>query len=375
MQINEQRVLDRLNEMIKIDSVSFHEAPMTDYLEKYFTGLGYEVYRDKAGEKCGCGEAGNLIIHIGGNMPGESVCLNAHQDTVEPGWGIKTVYENGILKSDGNTILAADDKSGIAMMMELLDVMKENNQDHRDLWFLFTICEENGMLGAKNLDVAKLPVKNICALDGAGKLGGMSTSGAGKDALEITFHGKTAHGGIEPEKGINAIAVCAAAISKIKFGRLAPDTTSNIGQITGGGATNIVTDKVTFTCEVRSHSQKGIDDEVNHIIDVCQKTAEEWGATCEVAIDHFCPPMKPDPNGFMVKAMVKSYELNDIEVKYFVSGGSGDSNIFSGLGYNCSGISTGMNAVHTTEEYLIMDDFKKAFDVMYTLLTDPRVEE
>ena len=84
--------------------------------------------------------------------------------------------------------------------------------------------------------------------------------------------------------------------------------------------------------------------------------------------------MKPAPESFMVKAMVKAYELNGIEVRYFVSGGSGDNNIFSGMGLNCSGISTGMNAVHTTEEYLLMDDFKKAFDVMYTILTDPRVE-
>ena len=371
IQINEERVLKRLTEMIRIDSVSFHEAPMTDYLEKYFTDLGYEVYRDQAGQACGCGEAGNLIIHIGGTMPGEAVCLNAHQDTVEPGWGIEPVYDPATrtLTSKGDTILAADDKSGIAMIMELLDVLQENQAEHRDLWLLFTICEENGMYGAKNLDTARLPVKNICALDGAGTLGRMGRSGAGKDSLKITFRGRTAHGGIEPEKGINAIAVCADAISRIKFGRLGPQTTSNIGHIEGGGATNIVTDEVWFTCEVRSHTQAEIDAEVQHIMDTCRATAEAWGASCEIELDHFCPPYKPDPDSFLFTTMQKCYAAEGIEVGFFTSNGSGDNNIFSGLGYHCGGISTGMNAVHTTGEYLLMEDFEKAFRVIYRMLT------
>lgn len=373
MQYNQERVLKRLIEMIEIDSPSYEEGPMTDYLEKYFKDLGYEVYRDEAGKAIGGDNSGNLLIHFPGTMPGEAVCLNAHQDTVEPGRGIKPVLENGILKSEGDTILAADDKSGIAMMMELLDVLKETNTPHRDMYFLFTICEENGMHGAKNFDYSKLPAKNICALDGAGKLGGMTKSGAGKDALEITFHGKMAHGGIEPEKGINAIAVAASAISRIKFGRIDPETTSNIGRIEGGGATNVVTDLVTFTCEVRSHTQEQIDNQVNLIIEACKAAAEEFGATVDIEIDHFCPPHKPNPDSFMVKAMVKAYELEGIEPQFRVSNGSGDANIFAGHGYSCSGISTGMNDVHTTNEYLVMEDFDKAFNVIWRLMTEELV--
>ena len=173
MQMNQERVLNRLMEMIQIDSVSFHEEAMTDYLQNYFENLGFEVYRDQAGKAIGGDNAGNLLLHIPGTLKGEAICLNAHQDTVQPGLGIKPVFENGILKSSGDTILAADDKSGIAMMMEVLDVLKETGTPHRDLWFLFTVCEENGMDGAKNFDYSKLPAKNIFALDGAGKVGYM----------------------------------------------------------------------------------------------------------------------------------------------------------------------------------------------------------
>ena len=200
MQYNKERILSRLMEMIQIDSVSYKEGPMTDYLQKYFEDRGYEVYRDQAGKAVGGDHSGNLLIHIPGTMEGESICLNAHQDTVEPGIGIVPVLEDGKLKSSGDTILAADDKSGIAIMLELLEVLKETGTPHRDMYYLFTICEESGMYGAKNFDYSKIPTKNIFSLDGAGNLGFILKSGAGKDVLTITFHGKSAHGGIEPEK-------------------------------------------------------------------------------------------------------------------------------------------------------------------------------
>lgn len=370
MQYNQERVLSRLIEMIKIDSVSYHEGPMTDYLQKYFEDLGYEVYRDEAGKMFGGDHSGNLLLHIPGTLEGEAICLNAHQDTVEPGNGIEPVFENGILRSKGDTILAADDKSGIVMMMELFDVLKETNTPHRDMYFLFTACEENGMHGAKNFDCSKLPAKNIFSLDGAGEIGTLLKSGAGKDTLEITFHGKKAHGGIEPEKGINAISVAASAISRVKFGRIDPETTSNIGRIEGGGATNIVTDEVTFTCEVRSHTQAQIQEQVDLIVKACNDAAAEFGATVDIVVDHFCPPHKPNPDCFMNKAVEIAHQREGIPVEYKVSNGSGDSNIFSGKGFNCSGISTGMFDVHTTDEYLDMKIWGQAFNIVWRLMTD-----
>ena len=370
MQINQERVLSRLIEMIKIDSVSLHEESMTDYLQKYFEDLGYEVYRDQAGKAIGGDNAGNLLVHIPGTIKGEAICLNAHQDTVEPGIGIQPVLENGILKSSGDTILAADDKSGIAMMIELLELLRETGTPHRDLYYLFTICEENGLYGAKNFDYSKLPTKNIFSLDGAGKADVVLKSGAGKDSLTITFHGKTAHGGIEPEKGINAIAVAASAISRVPFGRIDPETTSNIGRIEGGGATNIVTDTVTFTCEVRSHTQKQIDDQVEKIVSACKAAADEFGATVDIDIDHFCPPHKPDPDCFLSRITIHAMEEEGFVPEYKVSNGSGDAKIFAGHGFNCTGISTGMFNVHTTEEYLDMELFTRVARVVWRMLTE-----
>lgn len=369
MQFNEQRMLDRLMEMIRIDSVSFEEKPMTDYLEAYFKNLGLEVYRDQAGEKFG-GNGGNLLVHIPGTMAGEAICFNAHQDTVEPGRGIEPVYENGKLTSKGDTVLGADDKSGIAMLMELYDVIKENNIPHREMYFLFTVCEEQNMHGAKNFDYSKIPCKNLFALDGAGQVGGISTAGPSKFGIKMTFKGKKAHAGIEPENGISAVCMAARAISLVHFGRIDAETTSNIGRIEGGGMTNVVADLATVTAEVRSHSEEKLQHQLKLIQDACDTAAKEFGGKAVVELSRDYPALKANPESFLFKTTVAAYEKEGITPQYVISGGGGDANIFAGQGFECGGISTGMLDVHSSDETLHMDIFRKAFNVVFRMMTE-----
>lgn len=368
MQFNQERMLSRLIEMIKIDSVSFEEKPMTDYLEKYFKALGLEVKRDNAGAVFGS-TGGNIMVHIPGTMQGEAICFNAHQDTVEPGRGINPVFENGVLKSGGDTSLAADDKSGIAMLMELYDVICENKIPHREMYFLFTICEEQGMHGAKNLDYSWIGCKSIFALDGAGNVGGFSTSSPSKYGFKLTFNGKKSHAGISPEKGISAVAMAAIALSQVKFGRIDAETTSNLGRIEGGGMTNVVTDCVSVTGEVRSHDESKLQHQLDLIKAACDTAASEFGGTVQVDLSHDYPSAKPNMDSFLHKCTLNAYKLNGIEPHYVISGGGGDTNIFSGKGFECGGISTGMQDVHSSAETLNLEVFTKAFDVVYSMMT------
>lgn len=175
--------------MIRIDSVSLHEKEMADWLEAYFKNRGFDVYRDEAGKNFGS-NGGNLLIHVPGTMEGEALCFNAHIDTVSPGNGIEPVVDGEFLVSKGDTILAADDKSGIAAILEAYEYIRENNIPHREMYFLFTICEEQNMMGSKNFDVSKLPCKNMVSIDGAGKPGVIVTAAPAKDGIVATFKGK-----------------------------------------------------------------------------------------------------------------------------------------------------------------------------------------
>ena len=369
MQVNEKRLLDGLLEMIAIDSVSYEEKPMSDFLETYFKNKGLEVYRDQAGEKFG-GNGSNILVHIPGTMEGEAICFNAHQDTVEPGRGIKPVVKDGYLVSSGDTILAADDKAGIATIMEAYDYVKENNIPHREMYFLFTICEELNMMGIKNFDFSKLPTKNIYVIDSAGSPGVMTMKNPAKVGIVATFTGKKAHAGIEPEKGINAITMASKAIAKMTLGRIDAETTANIGRIEGGGQTNVVTDEVFFTAEVRSHSMEKLKNQVESMKKACEEAAAEMGGQVDFAVSHDYPCFVLSQESFAFKACMAAYEKEGIPTSTLIGGGGGDCNIFAGSGITCACIASGMYDVHSSNERLNLEEFYTTTRVVYTMMTE-----
>ena len=369
MQVNEKRLLDRLLEMIAIDSVSYEEKPMSDFLETYFKNKGLEVYRDQAGEKFG-GNGSNILVHIPGTMEGEAICFNAHQDTVEPGRGIKPVVKDGYLVSSGDTILAADDKAGIATIMEAYDYVKENNIPHREMYFLFTICEELNMMGIKNFDFSKLPTKNIYVIDSAGSPGVMTMKNPAKVGIVATFTGKKAHAGIEPEKGVNACCAMAKAIAGVHFGRIDPETTSNVGRVEGGGQTNVVSDSAFFTAEIRSHSAETLEAEIEKVRKSCEKAAAAFGAQVDVQVSYDYPTKKLDPESFVYKQCYAAYVKEGITPKQIIGGGGGDSNIMAGHGYMACGLACGMTDVHSSKEKLNLAEFAQTVRIVVTLMTE-----
>jgi tripeptide aminopeptidase len=353
--ISKNRLVKNLIEMIKIDSQSYEEYNFREYLIKYFKDKGAEIYTDNAGENFK-GNCGNLLVHIDGVKNKEPLCLAAHMDTVNPGKGIEPVIDNGIMKSKGNTILAGDDKAGIAVIMEAFEHIKEENIPHADLYLLFTVCEEVGMLGIKNFDTSKLPCKNVVIIDAGGPAGIIACAAPAKEDLKVTFTGRTAHAGIEPEKGINAVYMAAEAISNMMLGRLDEETTANIGRIEGGSQTNIVTDKVIFTAEVRSHSVEKLEAQVQHIKDACDVSVKKFGGTVEVKNYRHYPVLKLDKNSYILNLCRESYKKENIVPKELVIGGGSDANILAGKGYDCAIISVGMDKVHTVEETLSIND-------------------
>ena len=153
--INEKRLLDLFLEYVQIDSETKNEKAMCDRVKADLEALGFEVQTDKAGE--GYGSNGyNVHAYMPGELGGEPTIFSAHLDTVKPGNGIKPIITDGVIHTDGSTILAGDDKSGIAAIMEAARVLNEQDIPHRDIEVLFTIGEEGGMNGAKNMDYSML---------------------------------------------------------------------------------------------------------------------------------------------------------------------------------------------------------------------------
>ena len=156
--INEKRLLDRFLKYVQIDSPTKFEREFAEYLMKEMEEMGLEVYMDDAGEKVGS-NSGNVIGKLKGNTNGQTILFSAHMDTVSPGKGIKPVIKDGVIYSDGTTVLGGDDKAGIAAILEAVETVIEQDIPHGDIEIVFSIYEEGGLFGAKNLDYSKLKAK------------------------------------------------------------------------------------------------------------------------------------------------------------------------------------------------------------------------
>lgn len=356
-------------EMVSIDSPSFNERKLADYILRKLNVLGLEVKEDDAGEKIG-GNAGNIIGYLPGRgKDGPRIFLAAHMDRVEPGVGITPVMKDGIYYSQGDTILAADDVSGIAAILESLTVLREKELDHCPLKVIFTVAEEVGLLGAKALDPAELDVDYGYAYDCTGEVGDMVVEAPTQNEIKIFLRGKASHAGVSPEEGINAIKVAAEAIAALDLGRIDEETTANIGIIKGGQATNIVPDEVILEGEVRSRSKKRLDEYSAHMEEVFTEKAHEFGAQVEFKCANAYPLYRLDSDAPVVRRGIAAVEAIGKEYRLLPTGGGSDANVFNGKGVPTVNLATGMEKVHSTEEYIPLAQMEDLVALTLKLVT------
>ena len=337
------------------ESVSGKERGMADLLKKKLTDLGLEVFEDDTGKKINTG-TGNLIARLPGKGGGEPLMFCAHMDTVEPGRGISPVVEGGVIRSSGDTVLGADDKAGIAAILEAVRVIREKDLRHPDLELVFTVFEEGGLLGAKHLDTGLLKARLGYVLDSEGPPGTIVTSAPTQDRITATVYGRSAHAGICPEKGINAIGVAARAIAGMKIGRIDDETTSNIGVISGGKATNIVPDMVNIQGETRSLDRNKKKFQTGLMIEKLEQAAAEAGARVEIKVENLYREFNPAKDSQVVSLALEAAAKLGLEPRITSTGGGSDANIFNEKGIASAILGIAMQNVHTTEEFIRIED-------------------
>src|SRR5690606_245133 len=290
--INEERILNEFLELVQIDSETKHEAEIAKVLKEKFSSLGVEVFEDDTTAETGHG-AGNLICTLKANKEGvDPIYFTSHMDTVVPGNGVKPSIKDGYIVTDGTTILGADDKAGLAAMLEALKVIKEQNIEHGDIQFIITVGEESGLVGAKALDSSLIHAKYGFALDSDEQVGNIIVAAPTQAKISAVIHGKTAHAGVAPEKGISAITIAAKAVAKMPLGRIDEETTANIGRFEGGQATNIVADKAYILAEARSLVPEKMEDQVEKMKSAFEETAKSMGGSADVTVEIMYPGFK-----------------------------------------------------------------------------------
>jgi tripeptide aminopeptidase len=377
MNINQERLASVFTTLCEIDSPSRREGRVAAYLKSLFTDMGAEVFEDDSALKTGS-DCGNLFVRFPEDgLDREPVFFNCHMDTVLPATGVKVKREGQVFTSAGDTVLGSDDKAGIAALIEAMRTLQEQNVPFSPVEFIFTTCEEIGLLGAKALDPAKIKAKIGYALDSSG-IKRVIVGAPAANRLTIEIKGLAAHAGLSPEKGINAIHLAAKAMARLKLGRLDPESTANIGVITGGVASNIIPESVTLQGEVRSHSVKLLAEHTAFIKSIFQEEVDRWKNPAGIVagkptlnftiIDDY-PVLKLDRKSDVIKRVLTAAAALDMDLDLVIAGGGSDANIFNGYGIPCAILSTGMDKVHSTDETITLSDMALTSELVLAILT------
>lgn len=354
--VNEERLVTLFKELCLIDAPALQEKDSVAYTRKLLQGLGLEVWEDDAGQKIG-GNANNLFARLPATKAGlPTIFFSAHFDTVEPTAGLVIEERDGVFYSASDTILGADDKAGMAPAIEAVRCLMESGCEHGEVLLLLSVSEEIGLKGAEAMDLKDLNIDYGFVLDTGPPVGSFVNRTATHDKLDIKITGRPAHAGKHPEEGINAIQVAAAAIHGMKLGRIGPETTANLGIIQGGTGTNVVCPSVEIWAEARSTSTEDLDAQVGHMIQRFEEAAREFGAT--VAIDHkrhYRAYFVPEDSAVVQVAQKASRNLGFTPEMRTTLGGS-DANVFNAVGVPSIVVATGMDKIHTHDEYVSRKD-------------------
>ncbi len=369
--IKAERIKQEFVKLVMIDSPSLREKELADYLAGKLADLGAEVSFDRAGEKIG-GNCGNLLAHLPGNCTKKRppLMFNAHLDTIKPRNGVEAIFEQGVFRSRQDKILGADDKSGIAVILEMVRVLWEENLPHGDLELVFTVAEEVGLLGVKNLDYDWLQAKAGFSLDG-GNPERVINAAPASNRMKYRIHGLAAHAGVHPEDGISTIQVASQAISQMPLGRIDEETTANIGTIQGGEATNIIPDFLEMTGEARSHDMSKLEAQTRAMSRALQQAIAQFkkpevdNLPCleeEIRLEY--PLMCLNENSLAIQLAQKAGAALGREFKLVRSGGGSDANIFNSKGIETVILGTGMHNPHTSKEIIALADMVSCAELL-----------
>ncbi len=365
--MNKKRLLKTFSDLVSIYSPSLSERLVCDYLTSKLSELGFSLHEDLVGEKIG-GNTGNLYGFLLGNESLEPLLFCAHMDTVEPAIGKRAIFhDDGLITSNGETILGCDALSGITAIIEAITTIKEENINHRPIELLFCVAEEIYGLGSKLFDYSMIKSKESYTLDLSGTVGSAANIAPSLLTFDIIIKGKSAHSNFKSDKNVNAIIIAAKALVQIKTGKIDESSTCNIGLIQGGRAPNIVPDLCAIKGEIRSYSNNETFIALNEVIKIFSKITKQYGAKIEVTHELHIEAYETPLNHPVVKRFQNICEKLNIPCRLCSTFGGSDNNNIEQHGINGLVLAAAMNSCHSCEECTSVSELQKITKIVIEL--------
>ncbi len=363
-----QDLIDLFLSLAVIDGISLNERNIADHVRSLLQKNNIKVIEDSTAEKIN-GNTGNLICfppHYDPTQPAIALC--AHLDTVTPTKNLKPVVTAERISSDGTTILGGDNREGLSILLYLMMKLNEVNGPVKNFICVFTVGEELGMYGANHVDLTPYNVSEAYVFDCSKRPGIYIKDCAGCMIFTTRFHGRSAHAGVAPEQGINAITLASQAISNVRFGRIDEETTSNIGKFTAGGATNVVPNEAVLDGEVRSFTKEKIEKEFAVIIEGFQRAVEGTGGSFSITSEMDFHPYVLDADTTIVRTVEKAISAAGLKPQGIRYTGGSDANSYNAKGIPSVNIGIGAQKPHAFEEFILIEDLIISKEIAFALV-------
>lgn len=352
--------------LAEIPSPSGEERAVADAVKELIADLGLVVEEDDTGEATGC-SAGNLTVRIPGRAGLTPIAFCAHLDTIPVSVGPHVIVENGVVRSDGHSILGADDKAAVAVLLLLArDLADQEKAGPVEL--LFTVGEEVGLRGANAFDVGTLAAEVVFVLDSEGAPGTAVASAPWLRSVTAEFRGAAAHAGIEPEHGRSAVVAAAHAIAAMPLGRIDDETTANVGLIQGGAAVNVVPERCIVRAEARSRDLTKLGAQVEAMVDASTQAAGIAGVDLVIDVHEDFRGYVLDPGGRPLRLLAAAAADAGLEARFIGGGGGSDSNVFNARGLPAVTLGVGFEHVHSGRERIRLDRLGQLYDLVQALV-------
>ncbi len=365
--IDRERLLRSFLDLLHINSPSRQEGDVAAYASRALREMGFEVRQDEAAHPLG-GQTGNIVATLPGSAAGAPrILLCAHMDTVQPTDGIRVIREDGVIRQEGAAVLGADDKAGIAAILEGVRSALESGEKLGQVQVLLLICEEIGLLGSKHLDMSLVQSDFGYVFDSGKPVGHLVSEAPSHDNIAVQMTGRAAHAGVCPEEGASAILAAALAISRIPLGRIDHETTANVGVISGGSARNIVPERCEVKAEARSRDEAKLERQVTLMRQAFEEAARETGCTAQIEVSRQYLGYRHSREAPLVRLALRAAEEAGLEMDLLPHGGGSDCNILNEKGLPCAVVGVGYDRIHTPEESISEDDLARCAGLVRAL--------
>lgn len=363
------RLTDTFCALAAIPSPTGSEAACGATVEAGLTALGLTVQHDGAAAAVG-GDCDNLYCAIPATSAGLPLFLCAHLDTVPPTDALRPVVIDGVIRNATRSIVGADNKAAVAVLLDIARTVCSEAVEHAGIELLFTVGEEQGLLGSRALDTSMLVARTGFVFDHPGAIGCYVSAAPSRFVVRATVRGRASHSGISPEHGLNAVVALARGVAALPAA--SPEVSVNVALVEGGTALNVVPDRATVGVDVRSLDHDHALRVVQEIRETLLASAEAAGCTLEVTVDNpYLAYRLPDDSRALALAKTACARFG-LGVEPLETRGGSDANVFRAAGLDCLNLAHAVVDFHGPDESVAISDLVLMEEVVLEILAAAR---